>query len=147
MPLPFAALSLGVSALGAGGSLLSAFSAAREHRRQVDEEVRRFEAGAKRTVSEATARGAASGVEADSGSLQTYLAAMSEEFTRQADWMHRTGYTQARAEEQAGILGAATGLGGALFSFGASNNWWREPMLATSGSSAYTPGSGMPLWR
>jgi hypothetical protein len=148
MALPLAAIGLGLGAVGAVGNLFSASAAASARRREVAEQVRRFEADAARAVSAGRAAGGASGIESDSASLQGYLASMSDEFKRQADWMRKTGTTQARLGMQAGILGAATGIGGALFSFGAQNNWWRDPLLPSGGAqTSYTPGSGMPLWR
>jgi glucokinase len=59
--------------------------------------------------------------------------------------MRETGETAAGLEKQSAILGAGAGLGGALFNFGAANNWWMKP--AGAAASTYTPGSGMPLWR
>lgn len=145
MALPLAAISLGVQALGSLGSLGSAFAGASARRREAEEQARRFELGAARTLSATRAAGVASGVTGDSASLQTYLATMSDEFRRQAEWMRKTGSTVAGLGEQAGILGAAQGIGGALFQYGSTNNWFRQPTLATT--PTYAPGSGMPPWR
>lgn len=141
-------ITLGISAAGAGGGLLSAFAGARARERETREAVRRFEAGAARTLSETRALGGeAAGVSADSASLVTYMRDMRDEFRRQAEWMRKTGEAEAGLARTAGVLGAAAGLGGALFSYGAARNWWRAPTLGPSTTPAYVPGSGMPPWR
>jgi hypothetical protein len=110
------------------GSLASYFGRqdqARLMRRETDEQVRRFEAGAEQRIGMARAAGAASGIEFESRSLQDHLGAMTEEFRRQAQWMREPGYRQARGTDQASTFGLIGDLGGAMLGFGAANNWWR----------------------
>lgn len=125
----WAAAALGASAVGAAARYFGGQDSARLMRRETDEEVRRFQLEAGRRVSTARAEGAASGVAFDSNSLQTYLADMSAEFEREAQWMRDSGYARARGVDQASTVGLVGDLGGAMFQYGAANNWWRKPSV------------------
>ncbi len=139
---------LGVGALGAGilgagasfwGNLQQAGllrEAANLQRQTTDEEVRRFEAQKNQTIGTATAIGAASGVEFQSGSLQKYLSDMAEEFRKQTDWMKAAGYEKAANLERSADIATVAApfklfgdVGASLFRFGESQNWWQKKGL------------------
>lgn len=122
----WAAAALGIQAGSSLVSFLGAGNQARQQRLETKEQVRRLRLQQEATLSTARAAGAASGVEFGSESLQLYLGAMDAEFRRQADWMKKAGYKRAATTEQAGALGFVSDLGGALFQYGAANNWWRK---------------------
>jgi hypothetical protein len=65
-------------------------------RAETAERIRRFGLFAKRTESDGEAIGNASGITSDSGSLTKYLGEMGKEFSRQMDWMKRTGESAPR---------------------------------------------------
>jgi hypothetical protein len=142
----WAAAGLGVSGLGALGSFVSTQLSADQMRADTREQVRRLELQQKQVLGEATARGAASGVEFGSASLSTYLDAMTQEFKREAEWARETGYRAANATAASGALRLGSDVAGSLFQYGAANNWWRQP-AAPAGGASYTPGLGGPLWR
>lgn len=126
---PISLTSLGV---GVGSSILGmklGFDQADQQRKETAEQVRRFQLVKTRTESEATALGNASGITSDSGSLTTYLGAMSKEFGRQMDWLRQAGNNRADATELSTMLGGATSFGSSLFSYGAANNWFRTPAI------------------
>lgn len=122
-------ISLGLGALSAGTSWFARQSEAKALRAQTEEQVRRMQARNAQTLGQGTAAGAASGVEFDSGSLQSHLSAMSEEFRRQEDLVRQAGMASADATSLAGSLGLVTDLGGALFKYGSDNNWFRTAQL------------------
>jgi hypothetical protein len=125
-------ISAGILALGlikAGGSLSAGFDAAGQKRREVDEAVRRLRLQNERTLGLAKLAGASSGQEFESASLQTYLATMSGEFTRQQNWMKVAGASEADAMKSAAGFNAFTDVASSLFQFGSANNWFREPAL------------------
>jgi hypothetical protein len=126
-PLSFASFGIGVGSSILGGAL--GFEQADQQRAETAEQVRRFNLLSRRTTSEATAAGNASGITSDSGSLTKYLAEMSAEFGRQADWMRAAGEQRADNTEMSALFGMAGDLGGSLFKFGASNNWFRKPTI------------------
>ena len=101
----------------------------------LDENERRTRLRNDQTIGAATARAGASGVEMGSGSLQTYLTAMTEEFRKQADWTRQMGELEAKSKRDATIAGANAGqvssnfklfgdLGASLYGFGAENKWF-----------------------
>lgn len=121
------ALALGVGVAGAAASWWNRRDQARQQRAETREQVRRFELDAARTVGLARARGAASGVEFESRSLQDHLSAMTEEFRRQALWMRETGYRSASITDEAAGFGLVADLGSSVIGLGNANNWWRRP--------------------
>jgi hypothetical protein len=123
----FPALALGVGVAGAAASWWNRRDQADLQRAETREAVRRFERDAARTVGLARARGAASGVEFESRSLQDHLSAMTEEFRRQAQWMRESGYRGAATTDRAAGFGLVADLGSSLIGFGNANNWWRRP--------------------
>ena len=122
-PLTFAAL--GFSALGAVSRWFGSEEQARRIREQTAEQERRLRLAQGQQLGQAEAAGAASGFEFKGGSLQMHLQNMREEFARQAAWMQRAGNRVAQDISTAGTFGALTDLGGGLFNFGKSQNWWR----------------------
>lgn len=122
---PFSLAALGVGAASAAGSWWLSRERSRLQRAETDEQLRRFDAEAEKRLGMARAAGAASGVEFESGSLQTYLGEMAAELRRQVEWMRKAGYAGARITDQAGTFGLVSDLGSSLFRFGQSNNWWR----------------------
>lgn len=121
---PWGALAGGL--IGAGASWWLGNQAEEAKRRAGLESIRRMDRAHAWTLSEATAGGAASGVEMGSTSLQTYLAEMSKEFRRQHDWAARQVNEGADIGEAANALGLASGIGSSLFNFGRANNWWQS---------------------
>jgi hypothetical protein len=100
-------------------------------RAETDEAVRRFSAQSRTRISEGRALGAASGIESDSTSITSHLTRMTTEFDRQAEWMKSAGYAGADITKQASDVRYAGDVAGALFQFGAANNWWRKPAGGT----------------
>ncbi len=120
---PWGALIGGIA--GGAYGWWNAQSQAAQQKLELIETMRRLRLGQKQTMGKAVSRGAASGIEFDSGSLQTFLAAMQDEFDRQADWLRRSGGKSVSATQQAGNWNFASDLGSSMFQFGESNNWWR----------------------
>jgi hypothetical protein len=125
----WAAASLGLGALGAASNFFGRKESARLMRGETDEEVRRFHEQGLQRIGQATAAGAASGVEFESKSTQDYLAKMTDEFRRQEQWMRDSGYRRADAVDTSSYLGLAGDLGSSMFQYGSANNWWRTPSL------------------
>jgi hypothetical protein len=121
-----AGIALGLQGASAAYSWWNSREQARQQRRETDEAVRRFEADAEKRLSGARAAGAASGIEFESSSLQTHLTVMRDELAREAAWMRENGATVSGATERAGDFQLVGDLGGALFSYGNANNWWRK---------------------
>jgi hypothetical protein len=122
-----AVASFGLGLASAGASWWLGEQQAKQQRADTDEQVRRFKLQHASVTGEATARGAASGFEADSQGLLTYLANMQAEFGRQEDWMHTAGYRRAAATSDAAKLGFLTGGAGSFNTFAQANNWWQTP--------------------
>jgi hypothetical protein len=122
---PFSMLSLGLGALNAGLDISGGFDKAKRIRAETGETVRRFMLDAQRKMSSTEALGNASGVEGDSTSLTKYLMDMGNEFRKQADWMKSSGEYMAGSAETSGMNQAIGDIGGSLFSFGQSNNWFK----------------------
>jgi hypothetical protein len=123
--LAAAGASMATSMIGAGSSRRLGRKAAALQRAETDEAVRRFGAEAQGVLSTTKARGAASGIEADSSSLTTYLSGLAAEFKRQQDWMRDAGYRGARLTAQGANARFIGDVGQSLYAFGASQNWWR----------------------
>ncbi len=122
-----AAVAAGQAFMGVVGAMESARLArvqARLARVETDEAVRRFWAGGMARLSSARAIGAASGIEADSSSLSTYLDAMTKEMTRQGDWMRDAGYAGIDITKQAANARFVGDIGSTVFDFAKSMNWW-----------------------
>ncbi len=85
-------MALGLTVSAAGSWWLNR-DRARMQRAETDEAVRRFTAEGEKRLGMARAAGAASGVEFESGSLQTYLGEMAAELRRQVEWMRKSGDT------------------------------------------------------
>jgi hypothetical protein len=98
---------------------------AKRMRQQTEEELRRKALADAMKVSEATAAGAASGVQLESPSLQVYLKAMRDEMSRQSDWIRKTGGANAGAVSSAGDIGLFTNLGSTFLNYAKQNNWWK----------------------
>lgn len=122
-------ISLGLGALSAGRSWYAKQSEASALAEQGGEQLRRLRAQHAQTLGQGRAAGAASGIEFDSGSLQTHLSAMAEEFRRQEDLVRRASQGGVAATTLAGSLGLVSDLGGALFKYGSDNNWFKTPQL------------------
>jgi hypothetical protein len=135
------ALGLATSVAGAGASALFGNAADRQRRRELDEQLRRFDKEAAQRLGETRAVGAASGIEFGSRSLQAYLSEMNWEFRRQADLMRQTGELEIDLGRQGRMFDLASGVGGALLQFGQSQNWWQKPPLEQPGAQGY---SGLP---
>lgn len=146
MPLPFAGIALGAGLAGAGTSMITGWLAADAQKAAAMEQVRRQDRQNAATYSEATALSGASGVEA-TGSVQTYLAEMTNEFRRQHDWAVKQASQGADLSKLSSVLGGATSIGSSLFSFGAASGWGATPKAAAAAAPSYTPGLGQPLWR
>jgi hypothetical protein len=124
---PLSIAALGLSAFGSLSKYYGSQEQAGRLRSQTEEQIRRMRLGQEQQLGQAAAAGAGSGVEFESASLQQHLGAMQAEFTRQRDWLAKTGGQQASDISSAGELGLIGDLGGSLFSFGQANNWWRKP--------------------
>ena len=127
------------TAVGAGVGLLSGIFSylgsqeqARAMRRKAAEELRRKQLQDAQVLGQATAVGAASGVEFDSSSLQGYLGEMRAEMLRQQEWQRASGETNAGNVSQAGTIGLISNLGSTFSSFAKDNNHWRTPSTASS---------------
>lgn len=131
MALPFAiaAAGLGVGLAKTGFSLFSGLEAADRKRAAAREAARRLRLEHDYTLGAARAAGAASGIEFESASLQTYLTTMTDEFRRQEDFNLKAGLDEASAMETAAGFNAFTDTVGSLFSFGQSNNWFKTPPI------------------
>jgi hypothetical protein len=122
-------LSLGVSAAGAAASWWNRQQQADAQRDELEEALRRARAEKERVLGETRARGAASGVEFESASLQRYVGDMSAEFDRRIEWLRSSGMRAASLTGRAANMGLVTDLGGSLFQYGQSNNWWKKPAV------------------
>lgn len=109
--------------IGGGLGVFSGNSAREAERRRraiIDEQARRLQAEHDRTISLAQASGAASGIEYDSGSLQTALTTMTNEFRAQEDLFRKTGYQEIADANTADGWNAFGDLMGGVFSTGAN---------------------------
>lgn len=119
------AIGAGVGLLGGVFSYLGKQSQAQAMRAQAEEELRRRKMADAQTLGQATAAGAASGIEFESGSLQNYLGSMRAEMQRQQEWQRRAGAANASNVSTAATLGLVTDFAGTLDSYARSNNYWR----------------------
>jgi hypothetical protein len=143
LPLAIAGAGLGVAS--AFGSFFGGRDRAAEMRAQTREQVRRDQLGHNVTVGTARVRGAGSGIDFESTSLQDYLTAMQDEFKRQEDWTLRTGMKQASAMQASAAWGLIGDLGGTMTQFGAANNWWQSAPSA-AGAAGAGASSGVPYY-
>lgn len=123
---PFAAAAAGVGIAGSAASWWLGNKAVDAQRDTAMEEERRREKERAYVLGEAKARGAASGVEFESGSIQRYLADMTTEFGRQHQWAVDQADRGASIGKDANLLGAATGIGSSLFGYGKASNWFQS---------------------
>lgn len=123
--IPLAAGALAIGIFKGASDIFGGFGKADAMRRETAEQVRRFTRQGERTISTATALGAASGVTADSGSVTTYINDMTTEFTKQLDWMKQAGAAGANASELSGLFNGISDVGGSIFQYGKLNNWYR----------------------
>lgn len=114
------------AALQTTGAIVGAIG----QRRQADlvrrfgaEQARRMRFEHDRTIGEAAARGAASGVEFESESLQKYLADMTQEFRIEEDWVRKAAEAEAKAMRTASTFSMFSGIGSSLLSYGQMTNW------------------------
>lgn len=126
MAFPFAAAAAGIGVAGAVGQWWMGNKAVDAQRDTAMEEERRREKERAAVLGEATAFGAASGVEAESGSIQTYLKDMAGEFGRQHQWAVSQADRAARLGKDANAIGLVTGIGSSLFGYGKANNWFQS---------------------
>lgn len=136
----WAAAGAALGVVGAASSFLGGNAQADEMRRQAREEDRRLKLEHGQILGETLARGAASGVEADSTSLRAYLNDMTQEFRREEAFSLSAGMRSARNQQRSSFLNAALGLGQAGYQFGAANNWWAKSSAAPSGATGATGG-------
>lgn len=95
-------------------------------RAQKEEELRRQKLKNEQVLGEATAAGAASGIEFDSASLQGYLGNMKAEMARQLEWSRRSGSTNAGNVDAASTFGLLTDIGGTFSNLAKDNRYWRR---------------------
>lgn len=123
------ALALGVGLVNAGLSIKSGLDAASLKRQAAREAARRLKLSHDQVIGEATARGAASGVEFESSSLQTYLSTMTNEFRWQESYALKASMEEANALERSALWGGLGDAAGSMFSYGAQNNWFKKPTV------------------
>lgn len=119
-------ISMGLQGGSAVASWWSKQEQADQLTAQTAESVRRFKAQAAQEVGGARAAGAASGIEADSASLNNLVGRMEAEYKRQAELLQRAGDNQAGAVATAGTIGLFGDFGSALFSYGRNAGWGKE---------------------
>lgn len=140
--IPGIGTAIGAAAGAVVGSISALFgglSAADRKRQETEEAVRRMKLRQEQYLGTATARAAASGVEFDSSSIQTYLTGMADEFRRESEWALKNGMQQASDITTGAFLSAGAGLAQAGFGFAASQNWFQSPSLDGSVFSTGTP--------
>ena len=115
--------------VGTVASLWGELDGSAQRKRETEEAVRRMKARQAQYLGVATSRAAASGVEFDSSSIQTYLTGMADEFRRESEWAMKNGMRIADAETSASWLGAGAGLAKAGVDFAQSQNWFQSPSL------------------
>jgi hypothetical protein len=95
-------------------------------RRQAAEELRRKKLQDAQVFGQATAAGAASGVDFhESTGLQNYLGQMKAEMLRQQEYQRRAGATNASNVSTASSLGLFTDVGGTISNYAKQNSYWR----------------------
>jgi hypothetical protein len=117
------AAPLVASAAGSLGNILGANKQADAMTAQAAEQARRMRLAHDATLGETRARIAASGIESDSVSSQTYLTEMVNEFRREEDWIRKSVAADAGAMKGASIFGALTGIGSSILSYGQMSGW------------------------
>lgn len=120
-----AAIGAGIGLIGGVASFLGKQDQARQLARENEEALRRKKAQDAQVFGAATAAGAASGIEFESGSLQNYLGVMQAEMRRQQEWMRQAGAAGVSALRSSAGFGLATDAFGALNGYAKANNYWR----------------------
>jgi hypothetical protein len=120
-----AGLALGLGVASAATQWWLGNKAADAQKEASLEEERRREKERAFVLGETRARAAASGVEFESGSVQSWLSSMEAEFKRQHEWALDQAKRGADLSKLSGSLGFATGIGSSLFQYGAAKNWFR----------------------
>jgi hypothetical protein len=115
--------------IGTVASLWGELDGSNQRRRETEEAVRRMKLRQEQYFGNAVARSAASGVEFDSSTIQTYLTGMADEFRRESEWAMKNGMRIADAESTTAWLGAGAGLAKAGADFAQSQNWFQSPSL------------------
>lgn len=126
MAFPFAAVAAGAGIAGSVAQWWLGNKAADAQRSAALEEERRREKERQYVLGEAKARGAASGVEFESGSIQSYLSDMTAEFGRQHQWAIDQANRAAELGKTANTVGLFTGIGSSLFGYARANNWFQQ---------------------
>lgn len=119
------AVGAGLGLVGGVFSYLGKQSQVAAMRAQAEEELRRRKMQDAQVLGQATAAGAASGVDFESTSLQSYLGSMQAEMKRQQEWQRKSAATNAGNMSTASTVGLFTDMGGTLSSFAKANNYWR----------------------
>lgn len=127
--IPFAVASLGLGILKAGYSYSAGMKAADQRKEGVLEAARRLRLENDYTLGAARAAGAASGVEYESASIQTYLGTMEREMRLQENLNTKAGLDEVSAMETAAKFNIFTDSVGSIFSFGKANNWFKTPSI------------------
>ena len=122
------------TAIGAGVGLAGGIFSWLGKRKQADaleaenrEALRRRILQDQQVLGQATAAGAASGIEFDSTGLQTYLTSMRDEMKRQQEWQRRAGATNVSNMQYGANVGLFTDLGQTFSLFAKQNNYWKGP--------------------
>jgi hypothetical protein len=120
------AVGAGVGLVGGLSKYFGGQATADAMRRQAAEELRRKKLQDAQVFGQATAAGAASGIDfQESTGLQSYLTEMQTEMRRQQEYMRRAGATNAGNVSSAAGFGLFTDLGSTLSSYAKDNNYWR----------------------
>jgi hypothetical protein len=118
-------IGAGIGAVGGLFSFLGKQNQASAERARLEEELRRKKAQDAQLLGQATASGAASGVEFDSSSLQGYLGEMKAEMARQLEWQRKAGETNIDNGSTASGIGLFTDLAGTMNNLAKQNNYWK----------------------
>lgn len=131
LPLVMAGAALGMGVISGVGGIFGANKAAKLQRMRTREEIRRMTHEYDKTYSLSTALGGeASGITGDSKSLSLYLNDMTNEFKRQSDFVRKAGKANESAMKSQAMFNAIGSIGGSLFAFGATNNWFKQAPLS-----------------
>jgi hypothetical protein len=119
--LPFAAAAGVTQMLGVAGQFAAGQMAASARRMQYDEELRKLGMRRDFTLSLATARGAASGVEASSATTTDYLSRLTTEFSAEESYLKKMKSMTSDADTAANfanLVGGAASAGRNMFGLG-----------------------------
>lgn len=125
LPAILTGVGLAINLAKGFGSFKAGMDASGRRRRAALEGARRLRLEHGQTLGLAKANAAASGIEFESASPQMFLTTMANEFKRQETFALKAGLDEANAMESAAKWGAFSDLSGAMFSFGAQNNWFK----------------------